>query len=265
VTPHVEPTSFRELMNLERVAADFFLGSTPDYPWGRVFGGQVVAQALAAAAATVTSEQYVHSLHAYFVLGGQPKEPILYEVDRLRDGRSFSTRRVVARQSSGAIFNLDASFHRSEPDVDIQSTSLPEGTPMPDEIAGEPWIGLGETREIKPTPGTARSRIWIRINEDLGDDPVMHACALAYMSDHNPMDSVIMSHPSGLDWESFMTASLDHNIWFHRPVRADQWVLFDMQGHGLTNARGVATGSAHSESGVHIATIAQEGLARLRR
>ncbi len=257
-----EPTTFRELMTLERVAADFFLGPTPDYPWGRVFGGQVVAQALAAAAATVPKEHLVHSLHAYFVLGGQPKEPILYEVDRLRDGRSFTTRRVVARQSGGAIFNLDASFQRVEADADVQSSTFEADTPRPEALEGQEWSGLGEVREVPPVKGSARSKMWLRINEDLGDDPVLHACGMAYLSDHNPVDAVVMSHPEGLSWDQLMTASLDHNIWFHRTVRADEWLLFDLQGHGLANARGVSTGPVYSESGVHVATVAQEALVR---
>lgn len=131
MTSKPAPATFLELITLERVAADFFLGRTPLYSWGRVYGGQVVAQALAAASATVEKPHRVHSLHAYFVLGGTPGESILYEVDRLREGRSFTTRRVVARQSSGAILNLDASFQREENDVDIQVTDLPEGLADP--------------------------------------------------------------------------------------------------------------------------------------
>jgi acyl-CoA thioesterase II len=265
MTQLAEPKTFRELLTLERVAEDFFLGASPDYPWGRVYGGQVVAQALRAAAATVPAEHFVHSLHAYFVLGGQPKEQILYEVDRLREGRSFTTRRVVARQSGGTIFNLDASFQRIESDVEVQSASFPTDTPMPDSLTDTEWSGMGEVREITPQPGVARSRIWMRVTDELGNDPVMNACALAYLSDHNPLDAVVMAHPSGLDWQHFMTASLDHNIWFLRPVIANEWLLFDLQGHGLANARGVATGAVYAEDGTQVATIAQEGLVRLLR
>lgn len=259
------PSNFIELMTLDRVAEDFFLGHTPDYQWGRVFGGQVVAQALRAASATVTQPHRVHSLHAYFVLGGQPKQPILYEVDRLREGRSFTTRRVVARQSSGAILNLDASFQRDEVDVDIQESTGPIDITLPAAVPAQEWSLFGETRELPVEPGVARSRVWMRIRDDLGDDPVLHACGLAYLSDHNPMDAIILSHPKGFNWEELMTASLDHAIWFHRPVRADQWLLFDMSGHGLVNARGMATGSVHSVDGIHLATVAQEGLVRSPR
>lgn len=259
------PQTFRELITLERVAADFFVGQTPHYSWGRVFGGQVVAQALAAAAATVGKAYRVHSLHAYFVLGGIEGVPILFEVDRLRDGRSFMTRRVVARQSSGAILNLDASFQIEEPDVDIQEGGLPPGLPEPESIERSEWSGLGDVREIAPTDGDARSQLWMRVPEDLGDDPTAHACALAYLSDHNAMDAIMLSHPAKPDWEAMMTASLDHAVWFHRPCRADDWMLFDYRGHGLVNARGMATGSVYSTSGVHLATVAQEGLVRTRR
>ena len=258
------PQTFRELITLERVAADFFVGQTPQYSWGRVFGGQVVAQALAAAAATVEKPHRVHSLHAYFVLGGIEGVPILFEVDRLREGRSFTTRRVVARQSSGAILNLDASFQGDEPDVDIQEGGLPPGLPAPDSIARSEWSGLGDIREID-TPGEPRSMMWMRVLQELGDDPVAHACALAYLSDHNAMDAIILSHPAKPDWETMMSASLDHSVWFHRPCRADDWMLFDYRGHGIVNARGMATGSVYSPAGVHVATVAQEGLIRTKR
>ena len=252
-------------MTLERVATDFFIGQTPQYPWGRVFGGQVVAQALAAATTTVEKNHRVHSLHAYFVLGGAPGEQILYEVDRLREGRSFTTRRVVARQSGGAILNLDASFQADEVDIDIQESGLPDGVPMPDALDPVEWGAMAEVREVKPKPGVARSQVWMRVSENLGGNSGLHACALAYMSDHNPMDSMILSHPKGHAWDQMMTASLDHSIWFHRPMDATDWILFDMSGHGLVNARGMSTGAAYNQAGVHLATVAQEGLIRSPR
>lgn len=255
------PSTISELLELERVASDFFLGATPDYPWGRVYGGQVVAQALAAASATVDPTHQVHSLHAYFVLAGQPKVPILYEVDRLRDGRSFSTRRVVARQASGAILNLDASFQRVEPDLDIQESLLPVGVPSPESIERSPWGGLADVREV-PRAGAARSQVWLRFPERLPDDLVTQLCALAYLTDYNPMDAIMASHPNGDQWESLMNASLDHSVWFHRAARADEWLLFDQQGHGLVNARGLTMGTVFSQAGVHVATVVQEGLVR---
>ncbi len=255
----------RALLTLEEVAKDFYLGRTPAYDWGRVYGGQVVAQGLAAAGATVDPTHRLHSVHAYFVLSGSPEEPILYDVDRLRDGRSFSTRRVVARQSAGAILNLDASFQRDEPDLDISETAIDSDLPDPESLPRAEWGGLGDVREIPRQPGLARSRMWIRATEDLGDDPALHACAIAYLSDHNPVDAIALSHPLGLDWDRLMTASLDHAVWFHRPARADEWLLFDLQGHGMANARGMAMGTVHTRSGRHVATIAQEGLIRVAR
>lgn len=255
----------RDLLALTEVARDFHLGRTPDYPRGRVYGGQVVSQGLVAATATVDPEHRLHSVHAYFVLPGSPNEPILYEIDRLRDGRSFSTRRVVARQSAGAILNLDASFQRDEPDHDISETRLPADVPAPESLPPAEWEGAGEVREVPKVPGQARSRLWIRARGPLADDPALHACAIAYLSDHNPMDAIALSHPLGQDWERLMTASLDHAVWFHRPARADDWLLFDLQGHGLVNARGMATGTVHTRNGVHVATIAQEGLVRVAR
>jgi acyl-CoA thioesterase II len=259
------PTTFLELMDLEQIAADFFVGQSPDYPWGRVFGGQVVAQSLRAAASTVNPEHRVHSLHAYFLLAGTVGKPILFEVERLRDGRSFSTRRVVARQDGGVILNIDLSFQRDEPEVDIQETNLADDIPKPDQLPPSDWGAMGVVRDVPNTPGSAVSRIWMKVHQELQNDPILHACGLAYLSDHNPLDAIILSHPSGGDWESMMTASLDHAIWFHRQPKADDWMLFDMRGHGLTNARGMATGAIHSIGGVHLATVAQEGLVRSPR
>jgi len=254
-----------ELLALERVAADFFVGQSPAYDWGRIYGGQVVAQAVRAALHTVTAPHRLHSLHAYYVLAGEPEQPILYEVDRLRDGRSFSTRRVVARQASGAILNLDASFQRHEPDLDVQETGLPDDIPAPEDCAPVDWPCSGEVREVPRRPGEARSQLWIRADESLGDDEALQVSALAYLSDHNPMDAIALSHPIGQDWDRLMTASLDHAVWFHRPARADEWLLFDLRGHGLVNARGMATGTVHDRRGTHVATIAQEGLVRVNR
>lgn len=259
------PCTFAELITLDRVSDNEFVGHTPAYPWGRVFGGQVVAQALVAAGLTVEPGQFVHSLHAYFVLGGTPRESIRYEVDRLRDGRSFSTRRVVARQASGAILNLDASFHRIELDADVQDQGLPGDVPLPDQLERQDWGGFGANREHEYPLGSARSSVWLKIDDDLADNPLFHAAAIAYLSDHNPMDAIVSSHPEGLSWEQMMTASLDHNVWFHRPVNANDWMLFDMRGHGLSNARGMSTGLVHMLDGTHVATIAQEGLVRSPR
>ncbi len=261
------PGSLLEILTLDPFDTDRFVGFSPAYSWGRVYGGQVIGQALRAACATVPPEFTVHSLHANFILGGKPDEPIRYEVDRIRDGRSFMTRRVVARQDEGAILNLDASFHAPERDVSTPGAPLPQILPGPETLPRGEWEAFGDVREVPLTrsvdPG--RSVMWIRTTEDLGDDPALHACAFAYLSDHNPMDAIVASHPLGLSWDTLMTASLDHALWIHRPFRADQWLLFDIGAGGLHDARGLAMGTVHTVDGVHVASIAQEGLVRSPR
>jgi acyl-CoA thioesterase-2 len=258
------------ILRLEPHGPDTFVGESPRYPWGRIYGGLVIAQALRAAMRTVDSPGHVvHSLHAYFILGGDPKEPVRYEVDRLRNGKSFSTRQVVARQSGGAILNLAASFQRPEDGPDVESAKFPSDAKPPEGLAKEEW-GTGlEARvehESKHPPG---NRLWARFTEPIGDDADDHYAALAYLSDSNPMDAIRAAHPKDaggrkLD-EVFMAASLDHAIWFHRPVRADQWLLFDMHAHQLIGTRGLATGDVFTREGTLVATVAQQGLVRLRR
>jgi acyl-CoA thioesterase-2 len=261
------PADLLGLLTLDRLEEDVYLGACPPYAWGRVYGGQVVGQALRAATSTVPGTHLPHSLHANFILAGKPDEDIRYEVDRIRDGRSFMTRRVVARQSGGAILNLDASFHRPEEDVDTPGTPLPQILPQPDQLERTTWEAFGDVRIVPLTrvTGPARSTMWIRADEALGDDPVLHACALAYLSDHNPVDAIIASHPDGLAWDQLMSASLDHAVWFHRPFRADEWLLFDLHAGGLHDARGLAMGTVHDLAGRHVASVAQEGLVRSPR
>jgi len=227
----------------------------------------VVAQALRAAVHTVRPEHGVHSLHAYFILGGDPSEPVRYEVDRVRNGRSFTTRRVVARQSAGAILTLECSFQKEEPGPDTQSATMPAGVPSPDTL--EPIWDAGIERcdfeRKEPTPG---SMTWARFPWKLGAEPALHACALAYISDMNAMDAISASRAGappltwGGDW---MGVSIDHAVWFHRPVRADDWLLLDFTGHGLIRTRGLATGLVFDRKGTHMATIAQEGLLRQKK
>jgi len=265
-----KPLSLDRIFELEPHGPDTWLGESPPYEWGRIYGGLVIAQALWAATQTVRIEHAVHSLHAYFILGGDPVEPVRYEVDRIRNGRSFTTRRVVARQSGGAILSLACSFQRDEGGSDTQSSTFPE-VPAPDDLESH-W-DAGAIRCDIPLEGEPpRSLIWGRFPRELGDDPRLHACALAYLSDMNPMSGIRMSHPHKPKWEDeadgesyFVTsASLDHSMWFHRPVRADDWLLIDMTGHGVTGMRGLATGPVFGADGTHVATIAQEGLMRER-
>ncbi len=264
-----EPSNFNELLELDQVAADLFIGLSPLKDRQRVYGGQVVAQALTAATATLTSSEHaVHSLHGYFIRPGDETKPIVFDVDRIRDGRSFSTRRVVARQSAGAIFNLSASFHKEEPDEEFSKATVPLDVPGPEDCIDEDWDDISQVR-MMPDPPTGRAIAWIKIAipERLAD-PVdapsraLHAAALAYCSDHIPMDAVRSGHPSTEDWDSFMGASLDHTVWFHRPTRADEWLLFDMDLQSLQGSRGVAHGTVRTRDGELVATIAQEGLLR---
>lgn len=254
------------MLQLETAGDDVFLGSSPDYEWGRIYGGLVVAQALMAASATVPDDVHVHSLHAYFILGGDCRETVTYEVDRIRDGRSFTTRRVVAHQSAGAILNLSASFQRPEDGPDLQMPKAPEA-PAPDDVVRSDWAAFMDYRETPREQGAGRSLAWCRYDEPIGSSAAEHAAGLAYLSDGNPMDAIAGNHPVRPDdgeWGStFVSASLDHSIWFHRPVRADRWVLFDMTSQGLVGSRGVARGEAYQD-GVLVATVVQEGLLRLR-
>lgn len=260
--------NFRTMMTLEPHGPDTFVGTGPQYPWGGLYGGQIVAQALRAAALTVDPAFQLHSLHAYFIRLGDASEPIRLEVDRIRNGRSFLTRRVVARQSGGAILNLSSSFQVPESVADVQTEVAP---PLPDPLTlpNDAWSPLID-RRFAPSPiAPGRVGAWMRLTEDLGDDPVLHACALAYLSDDLPTDAVVARHParsgaSGPD-RTFWNASLDHVIWFHRPSRATDWHLHDFTCRGLVGSRGLAIGSVFDAAGGHVATISQEVLVRPRR
>jgi len=257
---------FHALMTLEPHGPDTFVAVGPAYPWGRVYGGQVVAQALRAAAATVEGPYRAHSLHAYFIRGGDADEPIRFEVDRLRNGRSFVTRQVVARQSGGAILNLSCSFQTDEDEVDLQAADLPPGIAFPDpDGADTSWGPLLHRQEAEPVrPGVART--WLQVKGPLGEDPVLHQCALAYASDDAPMEAAIGHHPRWTgeesDYPRFMTASLDHAIWFHRPVKGDDWHLYDLRSDGIHGARGTSLGRVFTTEGLLVASIAQEVLIR---
>ncbi|MCP4905375.1 MAG: acyl-CoA thioesterase II [bacterium] len=266
-------TDFKTLMRLESHGPDVFVGIGPPYPWGRVYGGQVVAQALRAASATVETDHRVHSLHAYFIRGGDSDEPIRYEVDRIRNGRSFLTRRVVARQSVGPILNLSASFQLREEQVDVQEIEIPADIPAPDELPPNDWGPILERRTVSDGSGTGtRASCWLRVAPSIGDDSILQACALAYASDDIPTEAASLSHPRRppLTAESdeydrlFVGASLDHAIWFHRPGRHDDWVLHDFRGQGIVGARGLGIGRLFARDGTHLATVVQEILLRER-
>jgi acyl-CoA thioesterase-2 len=265
-------TDFATLMRLEPHGPDVFVGVGPAYPWGGLYGGQIVAQALRAACFTVEPDRFVHSLHAYFIRSGDSSEPIRFEVDRIRNGRSFVTRRVIARQSVGPILNLSASFQIREDQADVQERSMPQGLPDPDALAADDWGPILQRRPMEPESGPSRARAWLRVTPPVGEDPVLQACALAYASDDYPTEAASRSHPRHRDGVGgseahdprFVSASLDHAVWFHRPGRHDEWVLHDFEGRGLTGARGLAIGEVFSRDGVHLATVAQEILLRER-
>jgi acyl-CoA thioesterase II len=234
------------------------------FPGMRLFGGQVASQALRAAAHTVDDAHGVNSLHAYFLRGGRYGVPVDYEVDRIRDGASFTTRRVVAMQEGEAILNLDASFHRDEPGCEHQPPSPVDLVASPEEAVPPeepPWT-RGRPVDMRwvesPTPGV-RS-VWVRVPGRLGDDPTTHACLLTFVSDMGPVSVV----GAALDAprERRMMASLDHCMWFHHPVRADEWVLYQLEAVATARARGVARGSIWTRDGRLAVTLVQEVLAR---
>ena len=265
------------LLDVEPLELNLFRGKTPDdWPGGRVFGGLVASQSLRAATATVDVDHRAHSFHSYFMRPGRNGSPIVYDVERVRDGKSFTTRVVHALQNGEVVFAMSASFHRQgEEGIDYQLPRAADA-PTPERVGDQPrgfpmprsnFFSPFDMRELGPTPpepdGTYRStrRVWVRTAAPLPDDPALHACVLAFMSD---MGVVMAARPpiEGNPWQSMMAASLDHAIWFHRPVRADEWLFYDMHAVSTFNARGLVRGTMHTESGVLGASIAQEALVR---
>jgi acyl-CoA thioesterase-2 len=264
---------------LEPHGPDTYVGQGPRYPWGGLYGGQIVAQALRAASETVEAGFEAHSIRAYFIRRGDHTEPVRYEVDRIRNGRSFVTRRVVARQAVGAILNAECSFQRPEGGVDVQAVRPPD-VPSPGALVQDSWTEAFDRCFVPPDlldpdgrTGSGRTAAWLRVNGELGapvDAPsrALHQCWLAYLSDDLPTDAVRRAHPVASvegEWEHFFGTSLDHTIWFHRPMRADRWHLHDFACHQLVGTRGLAVGHVFDDDGEHVATVAQEVLLRDRR
>ncbi|HEX5585729.1 MAG TPA: acyl-CoA thioesterase II [Acidimicrobiia bacterium] len=290
-----------DLLDLERLEVNLFRGESPNDGRVRVFGGQVLAQALVAAARTVDPDRHVHSLHSYFLRPGDPEVPIVFEVDRIRDGRSFATRRVVAIQHGRAIFNLQASFQVLEDGPDhgdvMPDVAAPESVarsdvrpptaearrrreaggrvdPRPDAgrevgaapprdqpidvrfVQGPHWSGVG--------PRDPDQDVWVRADGELPDDPLVHASIVAYCSDLMLLGTSTLPHRDRVpdDDAGFMIASIDHAIWFHRPCRADEWLLYHCHSPSAAGARGFSLGEIFRRDGVLCATIAQEGLVR---
>jgi acyl-CoA thioesterase II len=263
------------ILDLAEHGPDVYVGIGPQYPWGGLYGGQIVAQALSAAARTVDDDGLrVHSIRAYFIRRGDHNEPVRYEVDRIRNGRSFATRRVVARQAVGAILNLEASFQRDEQSEDIQSIQLPPDVSGPEDLQSDSWSPVfqraflpSESTPVSGRDGAGRAAAWLRVCPELPDDSMVHAAGLAYLSDDLPTDAVVRSHPVRAEaqevlYQVLFTASLDHTIWFHRPFRADEWQLHDFSCHTFVGGRGLSIGQVFDREGVHLATIAQEVLLR---
>ncbi|MEZ5228518.1 MAG: thioesterase family protein [Acidimicrobiales bacterium] len=263
----ISDVSFVELMDLDEHGPDTYVGLAPRFPWGRLFGGQVVAQALRAAQLTVDEDYAVHSLHAYFIQGGTHREPVRFEVNRLRNGTSFWVRQVVARQSSGAILNLSASFQRAEDAADVQTQYRPEGLIGPDDAEEQGWGRMLDRRVAVREFG--HTSLWLRLAQELPNDARLRACALAFLSDSVPTGAVRATHPVQVPREQtrerFVGASLDHAVHFHRPADPTQWMLADVVCHGLSGARGLSVANMFDSTGVQVASVVQEVLLRERR
>jgi acyl-CoA thioesterase-2 len=277
-----------DILDLEPLEVNLFRGRSPQVGWQRVFGGQVIGQALVAAVRTVDASRPPHSMHAYFLLPGDPKVPIIYDVDRIRDGKSFTTRRVSARQHGHPIFSMLVSFHAGEPGLDHQAAMpdvpLPESLPnesemrkvmlptMPDPVRR--YYERERPIEMRPVEferyggkkvSGGRFHIWIRTTGQLPDDLAIHQCVLAYASDMTLLDAVLAPHGRTLFEKEFMAASLDHALWLHRPFRADDWLLYAQDSPNLHGSRGFARGLIFTREGTLVASVAQEGLVRRRR
>lgn len=277
-----------KLLALERIEENLFRGQSQDLGWGTVFGGQVLGQALSAAVQTVPPERHVHSLHAYFLRPGDVTRPIVYDVDRIRDGGSFTTRRVVAIQNGKAIFNLAASFQAPEAGFehrDAMPTAPPPSTVATEQERAAAWAhrltpmlrerALAEhpfelrpvavaDDPFAPSPRPPERMVWLRAVARLPDDPALHYYLLAYASDHSFLTTALLPH--GVTWLSpgMQVASLDHVMWFHQPFRVDEWLLHVMDSPVAHGARGLVRGRVFTHDGRLVASTAQEGLIRRR-
>jgi acyl-CoA thioesterase-2 len=276
-----------EVIDLEPLEVNIYRGTNRDIGSGRVFGGQVLAQALVAARRTIEEDRDAHSLHGYFILPGDLEAPIVYFVDRLRDGRSFTTRRVTAIQHGRAIFNLSASFQVRESGPEHQ-VAMP-AVPPPEELVSEleqirrqadriPESLRGVLTQdrpldfrivapqdpIDPVRSEPVRHVWFRVIGELPDDILYHQAALAYASDYGMLATVLQPHGLGIRAPGLQVASLDHAVWFHRPFRADEWLLYAIESPAAAGARGFALGRVFTRAGTLVASVAQEGLTRLR-
>jgi acyl-CoA thioesterase-2 len=275
------------MLELEEVVEDRYVGQSTDLGWGRLFGGHVLAQALSSASRTVQQGWLVHSLHAYFLRPGAVDAQILYEVDRIRDGASFATRRVVARQRGEAIFNLSGSFHKEEQGFEHQ-LPMPE-VPGPDELRSEldlrrevadkvpeafreRWLRerpietrpVEATNLLEPEVREPVRHLWIRTCHSVPDDPALHRWLLAYASDFALLGTTLLPHRVPFMGRGMQVASLDHAMWFHRDVKVDDWLLYAMDSPSASNAVGFNRGTIFNRDGFLVASVAQEALIRKR-
>lgn len=284
MTQEAEP-DLVDLLELEPLEHNIYRGRNRDIGTGRIYGGQVLAQSLVAASRTVDEDRPIHSLHGYFILPGDLEAPVVYFVDRLRDGGSFTTRRVTAIQHGRAIFNMSASFHREEPGLEHQA-AMPE-VPPPESLASEleslhamrdripeslrPILLQERPLDIRPVepvdpfdpePRPPVRRVWIRSVVDVGPSQAHRRAVLAYASDYGILGTALQPHGVTFRRSNVMVASLDHAVWFHRAFDVNEWLLYDMESPSTAGARGFARGTFYTADGRLVASVAQEGLVR---
>lgn len=275
------------ILDLEKIEENLFRAASPAYGWQRVYGGQVLGQALMAAGRTVDADRAAHSLHAYFLIGGDPGHPIIYEVERIRDGGSFTTRRVKAIQHGRPIFAMSVSFHKHEESyehhAEMPDVPAPEDLPSEKELRAQLLPSLPENMrsywqherpiEMRPTDISRyldrqkrqpKQSIWMRANGELPADPKLHQCLMAYASDFTLLDTALIAHGKLLFDTDIQLASLDHAMWLHRPARMDDWMLYVQDSPSAGGGRGFCRGSLYSRDGVLVASTTQEGLVRKR-
>ncbi len=273
-----------ETLTLEEIEKNHYRAISPDDGWQRVYGGQVIGQALVAASRTVDEDRHAHSLHGYFLRAGDTSIPILYTVDRIRDGRSFTTRRVVAVQRGKAIFSMSISFQVGEQGFEHQ-TPMPDA-PDPESLKDErtlweEWLAgvdgidteytkvrpvemrpVDPVNPMKPAKKPARQLCWMKAQIPLPDSERLHQCVLAYLSDWSLLDTATLPHAISYMDNRMQMASLDHSMWFHRPFRADEWLLYAQDSPSASGARGFNRGLIFSRDGALVASTCQEGLMR---
>ena len=275
-----------ETLDLEEIELNHYLATSPNEGWQRVYGGQVIGQALVAASRTVSTDRSAHSLHGYFLRAGDTDIPILYKVDRIRDGKSFTTRRVVAVQRGQAIFTMSISFQVDEEGLthqfDMPDVPSPDALPTDEEIRQQqakswpeefqdsflgssaiPVKPIDPVDMLNPEPAPPVQRCWMRCGEKLPDDPRIHQCVLAYLSDWSLLDTATRPHAVSFMQDNVQVASLDHAMWFHRPFRADEWLLYDQDSPSANGARGFNRGLIYNQAGELVASTTQEGLVRI--